>query len=406
MRNKLSAKAVATAKPREKSYRLGDGGGLNLIIRPKGNRSWEFRFKRPSTGKLTYAGLGTYPDISLAEARQLAKQYRKLVKDGIDPILYFEQKKHEKHLEHANTFFAVAELWIETKKGRLKERTIQGNWRKLELYAFPKIGKIPIGDLKAPYTIESLRPLEKAGKLESVKRTIQLINEVMNYATNYGLIEFNPLSGIGQVFKTPKVQHMPAIAADELQEFMSTLAHANMQLATKCLIEWQLHTMTRPAEAAGTRWDEINFEKELWIIPATRMKMGRQHIIPLTPSTLKIIEVMRPISFNRDYVFPSRNRPKLPIDAETANRAIGRMGFKGRTTAHGLRSLASTALNEQGFNADLIEIALAHIDKNQIRAAYNRAKYIERRREMMKWWSEYIERASIASLSVTGVKPR
>lgn len=163
---------------------------------------------------------------------------------------------------------------------------------------------------------------------------------------------------------------------------------------TLCLIEWQLHTITRPSEAAGARRDEIDIDEGLWSMSAERMKMRRGHVIPLTPQALALLEVMRPISAKSEFVFPSVGSLKKHINESTANVALKRMGYGGRLVAHGMRSIASTALNEQGFDADVIESALAHVDKNEVRAAYNRAQYLDRRRTMMEWWSGFISTAA------------
>ncbi|MBC5831901.1 integrase domain-containing protein [Vibrio metschnikovii] len=404
VRQKLTAKEVANAKSKDKPYRLGDGGGLYLLIRPSGFKAWECRYMKPNTGKATFSGLGSYPDVSLAEARDKATEIRKMVADNIDPKLLKAEQRAKTTSEMNSTFKVVADLWIDTKRHRIKPKTIEGNWRKLELYAFPSIGGVPISKITAPMAIAALKPIEKTGHLETVKRTAQLMNEVMTYAVNAGLIHSNPLSGIKEVFRKPKVQHMLALQPHELPELVQTVARANMAITTKCLIEWQLNTMTRPNEAAGARWSEIDIDNAVWTIPASRMKMNKEHQIPLTTQTLAILEVVRPISGHREFVFPSIRDPKKPTDAESINKALGRIGFKGRTTAHGLRSLASTTLNEQGFNADVIEAALAHTDRNAIRKAYNRTSYFEQRRPLMKWWSDHIEQASYGSLSVTGLR--
>lgn len=402
--NKLTAKAVANAKPQDKPYRLSDGGGLYLYVRSAAAISWEFRYIRPSTSKPTYFGLGSYPDVSLAEARDRALIARKQVADAIDPQLLKAESKLKAATENAQTLKHIAQMWMDTKQEHIKPKTIEGNWRKLELYAFPKLGGIAVSKLTAPMAIAALKPVEQQGRLETVKRTAQLLNEIMNYAVNAGLISSNPLSGIREVFRKSKVEHMTALRPHELPELLQTVATANLQLTTRCLIEWQLHTMTRPNEAAGTRWDEIDLEARLWTIPASRMKMKREHVIPLTDHSVAILEAIKPISGHREFVFPSSKDPRKHTDSETINKALGRIGFKGRTTAHGLRSLASTTLNEQGFDGDVIEAALAHVDKNQIRSAYNRTSYLERRIKLMDWWSEHIASAAIGSLSVTGFR--
>lgn len=403
MAYKLTAVQVKTAKPKDKVYRLSDGGNLYFCVRPNNSRSWQFRYKRPAQDKVTYLSFGTYPDMTLAEARDKALEARRMISEGIDPQLAKAEQKAMAIVEQNATFQFVAEQWKATKEGRIKEKTLHGNWRKLELYAFPKLGAIPVTKLTAPLAIAALRPIEDQGLLETVKRTAQLMNEIMNYAVNSGLIMANPLSGIRDVFKKHKVVHMKALQPNEMHELIKTVATANIQKVTRFLIEWQLHTMVRPNEASGARWEEIDVANKVWVIPAERMKMSREHVIPLTEQTIAILDVIKPISGHREFIFPSSRNPKVPTDSETANKALSRMGFKDRTTAHGLRSLASTTLNEQGFDYDVIEAALAHTDKNQIRAAYNRTDYLDRRRTLMSWWSDYIEKSSIGSYSATNV---
>ncbi|MDE1316463.1 tyrosine-type recombinase/integrase [Vibrio aestuarianus] len=398
--NNLNFKVCNNAKGKEKSYRLSDGGGLYLHVKPNGNKTWEFRYIRASTGRPSIMGLGRFRLVSLAEARAKALELSKLVHAGVDLQLMKAEKKAARDKENAMTVFAVAEKWRDSKANRLKPKTIHDNWRKLELYVFPELGSLPISKLTAPMSINTLRRLEKLGRLETVKRTAQLLNEIMNYAVNYGLIKSNPLVGIRDVFQKPVVTHMAALKPEEISELTKRVATANIQITTRCLIEWQLHTMTRPNEAAGARWDEINLERMVWVIPAKRMKMKQVHEIPLTKQMLAILDAVKPISGHRQFIFPSVRDPKRHTDSETINKALGKMGFKGRTTAHGLRSLASTTLNEHGFESDVIEAALAHQQRNRIRAAYNRTTYLDKRRELMKWWSDYIEINSFGSYSI------
>lgn len=242
--NKLTALEVKNAKAADKLYRLSDGGSLYLAVRPNGNKKFEFRYKRPATGKFTFTLLGNYPDFSLADARKMASEYRRMLTLNIDP----QYEKQKEKLAKSNTFINIAKKWIDTKEGSLKEKTIHDNWRKLELYAFQSLGGIPITDLTAPIAIDALKKAEKDGKLETVRRTCQLINEIMNYAVNYGYIVANPLIGIREVFKKPAVKHLYALRPEELPELMQAINQAQMFLVTKCLLEWQLHTMVRPGE--------------------------------------------------------------------------------------------------------------------------------------------------------------
>ncbi len=212
----------------------------------------------------------------------------------------------------------------------------------------------------------------------------------MIYAVNTGLIDANPASGVGMAFERPKKQNMPTLRPEELPKLMRALVMSNLSISTRCLIEWQLLTLVRPSEASGARWAEIDLDAKLWTIPAERMKAKREHIVPLSPQALDLLEVMKPISAHREYIFPSRNNPKLPMNSQTANAALKRIGYGGKLVAHGLRSIASTAMNEQGFNSDIIESTLAHVDKNEVRRAYNRSIYLTQRVELMQWWGKYV----------------
>ncbi|MBY7951012.1 tyrosine-type recombinase/integrase [Vibrio fluvialis] len=401
---RLTDKDIKSAKPKDKEYNLFDGDGLRLRIKPNGSKQWIFNYYKPITGKRANLSLGRYPDLSLANARKNAMAARELLAQGIDPQ---EERKRQElvHKEiYEHTFAKVSEDWFNLKKHEVTPDYAVDIWRSLELHVFPQIANTPVKDIDAPLVIDLLRPIEAKGSLETVKRLSQRLNEIMNYAANCGLVKANPLTGIRAAFKKPKKENMAALAPDELPELMGAIANASIKRTTRCLIEWQLHTMARPSEASGARWDEIEWEEKIWTIPADRMKKRREHRIPLTEQMLALLEVMKPISGHREFIFPSDRDPKKPCNSQTANMALKRMGFAGRLVSHGLRSLASTTLNEQGFDRDLIEASLAHVDDNQVRSAYNRTDYLERRRPMMCWWSGHIEEASKGSLSVTGTK--
>ncbi|CAH0208426.1 Prophage integrase IntA [Erwinia aphidicola] len=246
-------------------------------------------------------------------------------------------------------------------------------WHSLDKNVFHAIGAIPIQEIKARTIVEALEPIKACGALETVRRLVQRINEIMIYALNTDLIDANPASGVGMAFEKPKKQNMPTLRPEELPKLMRSLVMSNLSVSTRCLINWQLLTLVRPSEASGARWAEIDLDSKLWTIPAERMKAKREHIVPLSPQVLEILEVMKPISAHREHIFPSRNDPKQSMNSQTANAALKRIGYGGKLVAHGLRSIASTALNEQGFNAYVIEAALAHFDNNEVRRAYNRS---------------------------------
>ena len=396
----LTNTEVQQAKPTDKEYILSDGEGLRLRVKPNGSKLWIFNYIKPATKKRANISFGVYPDLSLKEARIKRKEAREMLALDIDPAIHRAETKNKEKEEHENTLIHVAEQWFRVKKISISADYAQDIWRSLEKHIFPEIGKAPISRLRAPMVINVIRPIEAKGSLETVKRIIQRLNEIMIFAVNSGTIDSNPLAGIGKVFQAPQKQNMPSIPPSELPVFISKVANASIKLTTRCLIEWQLHTMVRPGEAAGTRWDEINFDSEIWSIPAGRMKKKRPHVVPLTKQALKLLEVMRPISGHREYVFPSDRNPKTHANPYSANVALKRMGFHKKLVAHGLRSIASTALNEHGFDPDIIESALAHVDRNQVRAAYNRTDYLERRKKMMAWWSSHIEEAGKGNLTL------
>ena len=387
----LTATQVANSKPKEKEYNLSDGRGLSLRVKAGGSKFWLLNYSRPETKKRANLGLGTYPDVPLAEARKRREAARELLAQGVDPQHHQQQQKNAVKTDAENTLKSVTDDWFEIKKQKVSKNHGQKLYRRLELYLFPALGEIPISALTAPQVIQVLKPAEAKGNIETCKRVISWLNEVMTFAVNTGLIHSNPLIGIAAAFGVPEKRQMPTLKPEELPEFMEALSYASIKLTTRCLIELQLHTMTRPAEAAMAKWTEIDFNKLIWVIPAERMKMKREHIIPLTPQVIALLKRMQPMSSHLEYIFPADRNPNTHTNTETANMAIRRMGYKGRLVAHGLRALASTTLNEQGFDAELIEVSLAHVDKNTVRAAYNRADYIERRRELMNWWSKHIQ---------------
>lgn len=389
MTRPLTNNEILKAKPQEKDFTLHDGDGLFMLVKTSGKKLWRFRYQRPNSSSRTNLSLGSYPALTLAVARQMRDQYLTLLAQGIDPQKQQEEVSEQRQIELDSIFSVVAGRWFQLKSKSVTEDYAKDIWRSLEKDVFPAIGEIPVQVLKARTIVEALEPIKARGALETVRRLVQRINEIMIFAVNTGLIDANPASSIGMAFEKPKKQNMPTLRPEELPKLMRSLVMSNLSITTRCLIEWQLLTLVRPSEASGTEWAEIDFELKLWVIPAERMKAKREHIVPLSKQALEILEVMRPISSNRQYVFPSRNDPKQPMNSQTANAALKRIGYGGKLVAHGLRSIASTALNEASFNPDVIEAALAHTDKNEVRRAYNRSIYLEQRKAMMSWWGAF-----------------
>lgn len=386
----LTNTEVSRTKAIDKDLTLHDGDGLFLMVKTSGKKLWRFRYQRPTTKQRTMIGLGAFPALSLAEARSLRAQYLSLLARGIDPQTQAEQVAEQQQIAIESIFSNVASNWFAMKRNSVTPDYAKDIWRSLEKDIFPAIGKIPVQEIKARILVEALEPIKARGALETVRRLVQRINEIMIYAVNTGLIDTNPASGVGMAFEKPKKQNMPTLRPEELPKLMRSLVMSNLSIPTRCLIEWQLLTLVRPSEASGARWVEIDLKAKLWTIPAERMKAKREHIVPLSPQALELLEMMKPISAHRDHIFPSRNDPKQPMNSQTANAALKRIGYSGKLVAHGLRSIASTAMNEANFNKDVIESALAHFDKNEVRRAYNRSTYLNHRYELMNWWGKKV----------------
>lgn len=392
MTRPLTNNEILKAKPQEKDFTLHDGDGLFLLVKTSGKKLWRFRYQRPNSSSRTNLSLGSYPALTLAVARQMRDQYLSLLAQGIDPQKQQEEVSEQRQIELDSIFSVVAGRWFQLKSKSVTEDYAKDIWRSLEKDIFPSIGEIPVQALKARTIVEALEPIKARGALETVRRLVQRINEIMIYAVNTGLIDANPASGVGMAFEKPKKQNMPTLRPEELPKLMRSLVMSNLSVTTRCLIEWQLLTLVRPSEASGALWAEIDRDAKIWKIPAERMKAKREHIIPLSPQALEILDVMEPISAHREHIFPSRNDPKRAMNSQSANAALKRIGFGGKLVAHGLRSIASTAMNEAGLNPDVIESALAHTDKNEVRRAYNRSIYLDQRIDLMNWWGMQVNK--------------
>ena len=386
----LSNTEVLRAKALDKDLTLHDGDGLFLIVKTNGKNLWRFRYQRPTTKKRTMIGIGAFPAISLADARRLRANYLALLANGLDPQVQAELIEEQQQIAIDSIFSTVAFNWFQLKSKSVTPDYAKDIWRSLEKDIFPAIGELPVQQIKARTLVEALEPIKARGALETVRRLIQRINEIMIYAVNTGLLDANPASGVGMAFEKPKKQNMRTLRPEELPELMRSLAMSNLSVPTRCLIEWQLLTLVRPSEASGARWAELDLDAKLWVIPSERMKAKREHIVPLSPQALDILMVMKPISGHRTYIFPSRNDPQKAMNSQTANAALKRIGYGQKLVAHGLRSIASTAMNEAGFNSDVIETALSHVDKDEVRRAYNRALYLEQRKELLNWWGLFV----------------
>lgn len=398
---------------------LRDGGGLELRITHTGNRAWLFRYYRPGTKKRNNISLGSYPAISLADARKLAAEAMGQVIQGVDPATSKRLAKEELEAAAKSTFEALLAAVVARKAKEPLERVLEAmtkpealldnkNGREIlsryRRHLRPSLGNVRVMDITAPQVIAVLGklvdPKRPGGPMpDMLARCVRTINEVMAEAINDGLISQNVCANVARKFEAHqhKVTNMPTLEPAEIVELMQGLAGVEANLGTRLQVEWSLHTLTRPTESATAEWAEIDWEKGLWVIPAEKMKKGIRHMVPLTDSTLAILEAMKPITGGKKHIFPGK-AGKSHISVMTANQVLKRAGFDGRLVAHGLRSLGSTTLNEAGFEPQHVEAALAHSLKDKVAGAYNKANYLPQRAQMMAWWSNRIEAAKRGEL--------
>lgn len=386
--NKLNISSIKSAKPKNKPYRLSDGKGLFLLINPNGSKWWRFHYR--FSGKQKTLSMGVFPDISLAQARTKIDEARKLLATNIDPSV--ERKKANTANDTQNHFKSIAESWLELKASKWSEGHTKEVKRTLELNIFPFIGQTPIKDISTTKIISILKHVEKRGSLEMLKKLRQRCNGIFLYAKVMGLIDNNPVEGIEMVLKSNIRQNFNSIKLEELPELINAINSEPLDITTRVGLWLAMYTLQRTSEIRFATWDEFDFDKKLWTIPAERMKMKREHIVPLPSQVIELLLELKEVTGEYTYVFSSLRKPyDKPFSENAMLFALYRMGFRGRMTVHGFRHLGSTSLNEEGFDSRYIEKQLSHEDRNKVRGAYNKAEYLSERIEMMQWWADRLE---------------
>ena len=384
----LSDIRIRNAKPKEKPYKLADGGGLFVLVKPTGSKLWQMKYRY--MGKEKIFSVGAYPLVGAAEAREARNNIKKLLRDGIDPTQHRRVTKQLKMEACENTFEAVARRWMEIKKAEdsHKDRSL----RRLELHAFRRIGFRPITEIKTMEIANCLEAIEKGGINETAHRIKQLIQQVFRYAVRKGLIEHNPAGDLRDIIGHDPVVSRACIPPAELPQLLRDIEAYRGDRLTIAAMRLLLLCFTRTGELIGARWGEINWDRQEWIIPAERMKMRNPHLVPLSRQALEIFKELHEITGKHNLVFFSPANQDKYISNNAVLSALKRMGYKGRMTGHGFRSLASTILNEQRkYHPDIIERQLAHTDHNEVRAVYNRADYILERKKMMQEWADFLD---------------
>lgn len=377
---------IRRAKPEAKAYTLGDGLGLSLLIEPNGSKSWRFRYR--FAGKPKMISLGVYPTITLADARSRRDDARKLVAEGKNPSEVRKEQKIALQTESESAFEKIATEWHQMKSAKWSEGYASDIMEAFQNDIFPYVGMRPVGEIKPLELLNVLRKIEKRGALEKMRKVRQRCSEVFRYAIATGRAEFNPAADLSSALEVHQSNHFPFLKADEIPDFLRALDSYTgsrlVQIATKLL----MITGVRTIELRAALWLEFDLDNAIWEIPAERMKMRRAHLVPLSTQALNLLNELKRMTGNYRYVFPGRNDPNKPMSEASINQVIKRIGYSGRTTGHGFRHTLSTILHEQGYESSWIEMQLAHVDKNSIRGTYNHAQYLERRNEMMQWYSD------------------
>lgn len=387
----LTDLAARRAKPKDKDYKLSADKGLHLLVRANGSKYWRMKYR--FAGKEKLLAFGVYPEIPLAEAITKRDDARKLLRDGIDPGLEKKKAKLKVRLDTGNTFESVARDWLDLKTKQWAPRHAEHVKRSLELDVFPFIGSVPINQVDSALLRSIIDPIEKRGALDIASRVRQRCSGIFKYGMVLGVCSSDPAEPLKVVMTPPSKGHFPALTIKEMPEFLAKIRAYNCNLQTRLAIRLLMLTFVRTVELIGAEWDEIDFDEAIWNIPASRMKEKRSHFVPLSAQSIDCLRQLQSITGRSKLLFPKRGTSKEPMSNSTILRVIERIGYKGRMTGHGFRSVASSALNESGlFDFDAIERQLSHQDRDDVRAAYNRAKYIAERRRMMSWWADTIDR--------------
>jgi integrase len=399
----LTDAEVRNTKPSNKVQYLFDTSGLYLQINPKGTRWWRFKYR--FEGKAKLLSLGVYPEVGLKKVRAAHIEARKLITSGIDPSEKRKQTKAatKQKQEMArrvaegipleNSFQAVALEWFDKQTHTWVPHHAKDVKRRLEINIFPYIGAYQIAEIEAPELLSAIRIIDKRGAYDLAHRVLHVCSQVFRYGVATGRCRRDPSPDLRGALTPHKKKNQAAIQPEELPDLLRAIEGYDEtgNIQTRLALQLLALTFVRTSELIGAVWTEFDLNKAVWIIPAERMKMRTPHVVPLSSQSLGILNELKQIAGDSNYILPGRN-PGKPVSNNTMLFALYRLGYKGRMTGHGFRAVASTILNETGsFRPEVIELQLAHCERNEVRSAYNRAKYIEERKIMMQWWGNHLK---------------
>ncbi|MEZ5532762.1 MAG: integrase arm-type DNA-binding domain-containing protein [Steroidobacteraceae bacterium] len=383
----LTDTRIRGARPDIRPRKLFDGGGLFLLVAPNGSRNWRFKYRFAGREKLI--GFGRYPEVTLKAARERRDEARRLLATGVDP----SARRQAERVARLVTFEAVAREWLDSRAATIAARTLEKRRRRFDVFLLPHIGSRPIAEVTAPEILAALRIAEARGRRETAHRLRSECGAVFRYAIATGRAERDPAADLRGALAPIVVRNHPAITepakiGELLRAIFGYRGHASVEYSLKVLP----YVFVRPGELRFAQWREFDLDRALWRIPAGRMKMRQPHLVPLARQVVGLLEELRPQTGQTEFLFPSVRSADRVISDNTFNAALRRLGFTGdEIVAHGFRSMASTSLNEQGWHPDLIELQLAHAERNEVRSAYNRAQRIPERTRMMQAWADYLD---------------
>jgi integrase len=384
----LTDTAIRTTKPDTKPKRLFDGGGLYLEVSPAGGKLWRFKYRVAKREKRL--AFGIYPEVSLKDARVKRDEARKLLAAGVDP----SAQRKAAELQSASGFEAVAREWFAKFSPGWSEDHADRILRRFERDIFPWMGARPIGEITAPELLTALRRVENRGVVETAHRAMQNCSQVFRYAVATGRAERDPTFDLRGALPPVRANHFASITEPKaIGELLRSINGYKGSFITQCALRLAPLVFVRPGELRRAEWTEFDLDAAEWRIPASKMKMRVIHVVPLSGQAVSILRELHPLTGTDKYVFPGTRTKDRPMSENTVLAALRRMGYgTNDMTGHGFRSMASTILNEQGWNRDAIERQLAHAERDNVRAAYNYAEHMPERRKMMQQWADYLDK--------------
>jgi integrase len=403
----LTDVAVRNYKPKDKPFKVAAGRGLHLLVKPDGSKFWVFRYR--FEGDENSLSMGRYPDVSLADAEERVREAHKSIAQGADPSEKRKDVKAAKAANKTNTFELWAGKWWQHWHTSKSPRHADYVIRRLEADIYPVIGNLPINEIEAHQVVETVKAIAERGALDIAKRAHQTIGQVFRYAIAHSKeskATRNPASEIkpSDIIESRQKVNYARVGLKELPQLLRAIDASTSQPLTRLAVKLMALTFVRTTELIGAKWGEFDFDEKQWRVAPERMKMKTPHIVPLSRQAIHILETLKPLTGHGELVFPNQNNHSKPMSNNTILKALEVAGYKHRMTGHGFRGLASTALHEQGFDHQHIELQLAHQERNAVSAAYNHALYLKQRAAMMQHWADYLDevKAGAKVIPITG----